>query len=171
MKYNPSFFKKRGDDCPVDTVSWFDAQAFIAQLNKVEGRKKYRLPTEAEWEYACRAGSTTRFCFGNYSPELEEYAWYIANSERTTHPVGQKRPNAWGLYDMHGNVWEWCQDWSGDYPEGPISDPTGAASGQARVLRGGTWLSDTDYLRSAGRVGFSPDFRYHLIGFRLARDS
>jgi len=171
MKDNPSHFKKRGDDCPVESVSWDDAQAFMSKLNKVEGGKKYRLPTEAEWEYACRAGSTTRFCFGDDEAELREYAWYVDNSEGTTHPVGHKEPNAWDLYDMHGNVYEWCQDWYGDYPTGHVTDPTGAASGLLRVLRGGSWGDDAWYVRSAYRNWSSPGFRYDLIGFRLARDS
>ena len=171
MKDNPSDFKKCGDDCPVENVPWQDAQAFISKLNEVEGGKQYRLPTEAEWEYACRAESTTRFCFGDDEAELGEYAWYRANSKRTTHPVGQKEPNAWGLYDMHGNVWEWCQDWYGAYPEGRASDPRGRTSGESRVVRGGSWFNGAGYIRSANRGKCRPDYRDYNIGFRLARDS
>ena len=170
MNKNPSNFKECGDDCPVDTVSWDDAQAFVSKLNKVEGEKKYRVPTEAEWEYACRAGSTTRFCFGDDEVKLGEYGWYRDNSEGTTHPVGQKEPNAWGLYDMHGNVWEWCQDWYGAYPEGRVTDPKGPTSGDNRVMRGGSWYLSARYIRSALRDRCGPGYCFN-IGFRLARDS
>jgi formylglycine-generating enzyme required for sulfatase activity len=136
MGNNPSYFK--GNDLPVETVSWDDAQEFIKKLSAKEG-VKYRLPTEAEWEYACRAGSTTKFYFGEDESKLDEYAWYHNNSDGKTHPVGQKKPNAWGLYDMHGNVWEWCQDWYGAdyYKNSPAEDPQGPASAESRVLRGG----------------------------------
>jgi formylglycine-generating enzyme required for sulfatase activity len=172
IKKNPSDYKKCGDDCPVENVSWDDAKAFISKLNKVEGGKNYRLPTEAEWEYACRAGSTSRCCFGDDEAYLGEYAWYDDNSEDTTHPVGLKEPNAWGLYDMHGNVWEWCQDWYGAYPEGPVSDPSGPTSGEYLVLRGGSCCYGVARnMRSANRVRGRPDNRLNYIGFRLARDS
>jgi eukaryotic-like serine/threonine-protein kinase len=141
----------------------------------MEKTDKYRLPTEAEWEYACRAGSTTRFCFGDDEAKLEEYAWYVKNSDSKTHPVGQKKPNAWGLYDMHGNVWEWCQDWYGKYPAGPLTDPEGGPEPgfwkklvYGRVLRGGSWYGYAGFTRSAFRNHF-PDFRNYLIGFRVAR--
>ena len=110
---------------PVDQVSWNEAQTFISKLNAMEGRQLYRLPTEAEWEYAARAGSPTIYGFGNDPKQLGEYAWYRGNSGRHPHPVGQKRPNAWGLYDMLGNVWEWVQDWDGKYPTGAVTDPKG----------------------------------------------
>jgi len=171
MGSNPSRFKDCGDNCPVEQVSWDDAQEFIVKLNEREGTDKYRLPTEAEWEYACRAGSTTRFCFGDDETTLGEYAWYSDTGLRP-HPVGQKNPNAWGLYDMHGNVWEWCQDRYGDYPSSPVTDPTGPSLGTFRVLRGGSW---GDYglgadCRSALRLSVSPVSRNYGIGFRVARD-
>jgi formylglycine-generating enzyme required for sulfatase activity len=170
MGDNPSHFKDCGDDCPVERVSWDDAQKFIKKLNQMEGINKYRLPTEAEWEYACRAGTTTVFSFGNEVDKLGEYGWYGDNSGGKTKPVGKRRPNAWGLYDMHGNVYEWCQDWYGDYPTGPIPDPKGPAKGKGRVLRGGSWYSDAGFLRSASRSWDDPDFRYNYNGFRVARD-
>ena len=141
MGNNPSHFK--GPKNPVEQVSWDDCQQFLEQAQR-EGRPrggKFQLPTEAQWEYACRAGSTTRYCFGDDESELGEYAWYDANSGSKTHPVGEKKPNAWGLYDMHGNVWEWCQDWydGGYYANSPTDDPTGPATGSDRVFRGGGW--------------------------------
>jgi formylglycine-generating enzyme required for sulfatase activity len=136
---NPSNVK--GPKNPVENVSWDDCQVFLRRLNEKVGGGKFGLPTEAQWEYACRAGSTTRWCFGNSDSALGEYAWCEENSDGTTHPVGQKKPNAWGLYDMHGNVWEWCQDWfdSGYYGKSPVDDPPGPAAGSGRVHRGGGW--------------------------------
>jgi len=131
----------------------------------------YRLPTEAEWEYACRAGTTTKYSFGDSKSELGGYAWYDENSGGRTHPVGEKKPNGWGLYDMHGNVWEWCQDWHDDYPSGSATDPTGAASGSLRVIRGGSWFYYSDYCRSASRDRLTPDFRSDFLGFRVLRSS
>jgi len=128
MGNNPSYCKVCGDDCPVNNVSWEDTQNFINQLNEIEGTEKYRLPTESEWEYACRAGSTTEFCYGNDKGKIGEYAWYDDNSKEGTQPVGQKKPNTWGLYDMHGNVCEWCHDWFEQYPLGHIIDPKGPPS-------------------------------------------
>ena len=165
MGDNPSYFK--GDDRPVEQVSWEDCQSFVRKLNaQTEG--KFRLPCEAEWEYACRAGSATAYGFGNDADQLGAYAWYDANSSGETHAVGQKNPNAWGLLDMHGNVWEWCQDWYGDYPGGE-ADPGGARSGTRRVLRGGSWFSNQCDGRSANRGGNTPDNRSSLTGFRLLR--
>ena len=134
MGSNPSTFSACGSNCPVEQVSWDNCQEFIQRLNQKEGTSKYRLPTEAEWEYACRAGTT-----GPYAGDLDSMGWYDGNSGRRTHLVGQKKPNAWGLYDMHGNVWEWCSDWYGEDTSGSITDPEGPSSGPSRVLRGGSW--------------------------------
>jgi formylglycine-generating enzyme required for sulfatase activity len=169
MGDNPSHFKDCGDDCPVESVSWNDAQKFISKLNKREGTNKYRLPTEAEWEYTCRAGTETAYSFDEVD-KLGEYAWYEDNSEYQTHPVGEKKPNAWGLYDMHGNVLEWVQDWYGGYPTGPIPDPKGPDKGERRVLRGDSCSSVARGLRSANRYRYNPDSHYLLSGFRVARD-
>jgi formylglycine-generating enzyme required for sulfatase activity len=170
MGSNPSYFK--GDDLPVEQVSWDDAQEFIKKLSTKEG-VKYRLPTEAEWEYAYRAGSTTKYCFGDDESKLGEYAWYGENSDSKTHPVGSKKPNAWGLYDMHGNVWEWCQDqYDGDYyRNSPAEDPQGPANGEDRVLRGGRWDGGSRYCRSASRFGSGSSIRGSAFGFRAARSS
>jgi len=163
---NPGF--NQGDNNPVTCVSWNDVQEFIKWLNRKEG-KEYRLPTEAEWEYGARAGSTTRFCYGNNKDGLAEYAWYWDNSGKRTHSVGEKKPNSWGLYDMHGNVYEWCRDWYGDYPPGSVTDPTGPSLGSYRVFRGGCWLYSAWFCRSAYRLRNTPGFRFNLLGFRLAR--
>jgi formylglycine-generating enzyme required for sulfatase activity len=170
MGNNPSLFKDCGDDCPVENISWGDVQEFIRRLNQAEGVKTYRLPTEAEWEFACRAGSAMKFSFGDNEDDLGNYAWYDKNSGRRTHPVAQKKPNAWGLYDMYGNVSEWCQDWQDDYPSGTVKDPKGPASGQHRILRGGSWLSSKVVLQSAFRGQDYPVVRSNDIGFRLVRD-
>jgi formylglycine-generating enzyme required for sulfatase activity len=157
-----------GNDLPVETVSWDDCQAFLKKMSALEG-KTCRLPTEAEWEYACRAGSTTRFNAGDDDKVLDSVGWYSGNSERKMHPVGQKKPNAWGLYDMHGNVWEWCQDWYGEdyYKSSPAADPTGPAQGAKRVLRGGCWLDVPRGCRSAGRGMIDPGYRGGNFGFRV----
>ena len=140
-----------------------------------EGTRKYRLPTEAEWEYACRAGSTTRFCFGDGDGQLGSYAWYTKNAydigEKYAHGVGTKQPNVWGLYDMHGNVWEWCEDWYGDYPSGSVTDPTGPTTRSSRVFRGGSWSGYARRCRSANRSWCTPGSRGHDLGFRLAFSS
>ena len=168
MGNNPSNFSSCGDDCPVENVNWNDIQGFIIRLNRQEGTDKYRLPTEAEWEYAARAGTTKRFHSGDNDDDLSRAGW-CGNSGSKTHPVGQKAPNAWGLYDMHGNVWEWLQDWKGDYPSGSVTDPTGPLSGSYRVNRGGSWNNDAKSCRSANRNGYTPDFRNYRLGFRIAR--
>ncbi len=164
---NPGF--SQTDSQPVTCVSWNDAQAFIKWLNRKEDNH-YRLPTEAEREYACRAESATPFCYGNDKSMLKDYAWYWDNSNKATHPVGQKKPNDWGLYDMHGNVWEWCQDWYGEYKSGHVNDPLGPSSGKYRVLRGGGWSFLAGGCRSASRYRSFPGFRGDGIGFRVARD-
>ena len=168
MGNNPEQYA-RVDDKPVTNVNWHEAVAFYDKLSEQEG-KDYRLPTEAEWEYACRAGTTTAYSFGNDASGLGEHAWHRGNSGQTTHPVGEKLPNAWGLYDMHGNVWEWCQDWYGDYgKEKVVTDPTGAASGVNRVLRGGAFFNRPEFVRAADRTSSQPDNRNRNFGFRLAR--
>ena len=166
MGENPSQFK---DDPqrPVETVSWEDADKFCERLSEKEG-KMYHLPTEAEWEYACRAGSTTKWCFGDSESQLGDYAWYDEEyGSGSTHPVGQKKPNAWGLYDMHGNVWEWCVDWKADYVNSSSSDPTGPSSGSSRVFRGGSWYYTARNCRSAYRH-FSPGSERYFLGFRVS---
>jgi len=171
MGNNPSYFKKNkgcGEDSPLENVSYDDAQKFIARLNQKEGTDIYRLPTEAEWEYACRARANTAYCFGDDESRLKEYAWYDENSSRKTHPVAQFKPNVWGVYDMHGNVWEWCQDWYGGYPTNPISDPVGPITGSLRVLRGGSWHDDANRCRSAYRLVCTATDRNSYYGFRLA---
>jgi len=146
---------------PVVGVSWHDAQVFCQWAG-------CRLPTEAEWEYACRAGRKTRFSFGDDESKLGEYAWYGKNSGGKTQPVGQKKPNAWGLYDVHGNVWEWCHDWFGPYPKGPVTDPSGPAKGASRVLRGDSWIIGVPTgLSCSYRIGIAPEFRDLSVGFRV----
>jgi formylglycine-generating enzyme required for sulfatase activity len=181
MGTNPGRYK--GPQNPVEMVSWNDAVEFCRKLSAMPAEKKagyvYRLPTEAEWEYACRAGTTTKYSFGDSESELGDYAWYAKNSVATTHPVGGKKPNAWGLYDLHGNVWEWCQDWYGDYPSGAVTDPTGAASSSSRVLRGGSFLNRSSrggpFLYRSSRRGSAlrlyslPVTRTNNLGFRPAR--
>jgi formylglycine-generating enzyme required for sulfatase activity len=167
MSTNPSHFK--GDpNRPVERVSWKMVQEFISKLNAREGHTLYRLPTEAEWEYAARAGSTTKYHFGDDDALLEQYAWYNKNDKGTTHPVGQLKPNAWGLYDMMGNVWEWVQDWRGPYAAGQQVDPQGPATGNARGYRGGGWGYPPVRCRVAFRSYDSPDYVYGTHGFRLA---
>ena len=157
MGVNPSSFK--GANNPVEMVSWDDAVAFCEKLSslpaEVAAGRVYRLPTEAEWEYACRAGTTTAYSFGDDEKDLGEYAWFSDNSGNTTHGVGEKLPNGWGLFDMHGNVWEWCSD----------------AEGSSRVYRGGSWSDAAGYCRSAFRYWNFPTFRFNFLGFRLALSS
>ena len=163
---NPSGFK--GDDLPVEKVSWDDGQRFLVKLKeKLAAGQSCRLPTEAEWEYACRAGSEGAYGFGDDVGELKDFAWYIENAGEKTHPVGQKKPNAWGIYDMHGNVYEWCSDWYGPYGDAAQRDPGGAASGMVRVVRGGSWFNIPNYCRSAARQKYPSSGRYDLVGFRV----
>lgn len=182
--------KFQGNELPMDRGSWKDAQAFIAKLNEMEGHERCRLPSEAMWEYACRAGSTRRYCFGADKSKLLDFAWYRANSGKETHFMGQKKPNARGLHDIHGNVWKWVQDWYGDYIEGEDGerdlggespdwfqlrqqycvavDPVGPESGTERVLRGGGVMQYAGYCRSASRSGCMPGIPLPGFGFRLA---
>jgi formylglycine-generating enzyme required for sulfatase activity len=188
MGNNPSRFKELTEGLifkkvvqvnlknPVETVSWNDCQEFIQKLSQKEGNT-YRLPTGAEWEYAARGGlnsshsSSYMFTYGDDKDKLGDYAWYDKNSGNTTHPVGQKKPNSIGLYDMMGNVWEWCEDWydSGYYERGEAVDPGGPSSGSGRVLRGGSWGSFYGHCRTSYRGDLTPDYRDYRLGFRLAR--
>ena len=164
MGENPSRFK--GDDRPVENVSWEDAQQFIRKINAIEGKEACRLPTEAEWEYAARAGTTTLYSFGDNITQLGDYAWYAVNSGETTHPVGEKKLNPWGLYDMHGNVWEWVQDWYAPYTAEAVTDPIGPAIGAYLLLRGGGWGDAAQDARSADRLWRHPGVRGGNLGFR-----
>lgn len=191
MGSNPSFFNGNPNHA-VEHVSWNDAQEFCLRLSQKTGMN-FRLPTEAEWEYACRAGTTTAYSFGNDASRLGEHAWFGDNSGPTrldaaeiflrdradyttrllengcqTHAAATRKPNAWGLHDMHGNVWEWCSDWYGAHPSGAAVDPEGPGSGPSRVLRGGSWGSSSQFCRAASRVAYDPDCR-SFIGFRVAR--
>ena len=163
-------YAREGDEYPASYVSWHDAREFCETLTeRAEGT--YRLPTEAQWEYACRAGKQTAYSYGDDPDRLGEYAWYSANvheaGEEYAHRVGQKKPNPWGLYDMHGNMYEWCRDWYGAYPEGRVTDPTGPSSGDERVLRGGAWRSPAWACRSVCRINLTPDSPWSSNGFRV----
>jgi formylglycine-generating enzyme required for sulfatase activity len=183
MNENPSVFK--GDHNPVESISWFDAARFCNALSKtmnivpaykingekvewVQGASGFRLPTEAEWEYSARGGTTARFACGDLESGLETMAWYYQNSGGKTHPVGQKEPNAWGLFDMHGNVYEWTWDWYVAYPRGSVNDPVDDSEDLARVIRGGSWLDVAQNCRSANRGGDPPAYRNVNLGFRLS---
>lgn len=184
MAFNPSRFSS-SKDCPnehsvlneislcpnnpVDSVSWLDVQLFLEKLNQRKDGFKYRLPSEAEWEFAARSGSVTTFFFGNSAASLEEYSWYEANSSAQTHPVRKKKANGFGLYDVYGNVWEWVLDWHGPYPDKPERDPMGPLSGTSRVIRGGSFGNDAYGTRSANRGLSNPQNRSPGVGFRLAR--
>jgi len=175
MGNNPSNFKK-GGKYPVETVSWDDAQAFCQKLSKLTG-KTYRLPSESEWEYACRAGTQTRYYFGDNENQLKEYAWYDANSNKQTQPVGQKKPNNWGLYDMLGNVWEWCEDdWCESYNGAPkdggarIYNYNYDRSYPTRTMRGGSWLDESSYFHCANRCHCPPTARDNNKSFRVVQE-
>ena len=165
MGNNPSYFK--GDNRPVETVSWNEAVEFCKKVSKLTG-ENYRLPTEAEWEYACRAGTTTRYSFGDDESSLGDYAWYGEDwNSGSTHPVGEKKPNAFGLYDMHGNVWEWCcSEYHSEY-QGDENKCNNNAI--LFVLRGGSWNFNAWWTRSASRFRFMPSVRFRYFGFRLIR--
>ena len=174
MGSNPSKFQ--GDPKrPVEQVSWDDAVEFCRRLSELPGEKaakrRYGLPTEAQWEHACRAGTTTRWYSGDDEARLGDVAWFNENAGGQTHPVGQKRANAWGLYDMHGNVWEWCQDWYNAYyyKESPMDDPAGPPGGSDRVLRGGGWGYPARDCRSADRYHYVPGYRRYDLGFRASQ--
>jgi formylglycine-generating enzyme required for sulfatase activity len=165
MGNNLSYFK--GVKLPVNQISWNDAKEFIKKLNaKMDGG--YRLPTEAEWEYACRAGTTTEYSFGDYI--TPKNANYDESNIGKPVAVGNYKPNDFGLYDMHGNVWEWCEDWYGGYPGWPVEDPKGPAVGQYRVLRGGSFAVNSSRARSSSRIICAPAIRIHVNGFRLVRE-
>ncbi|GHT27556.1 hypothetical protein FACS18942_07050 [Planctomycetales bacterium] len=177
MGNNPSHFK--GTKLPVENVSWNECRDIVEKLNGLNvapAGYKFALPTESQWEYACRAGSSAAYCFGDSIASLSDYAWYANYSGHTTHSVGTKEPNAWGLYDMHGNVWEWCRDWYGDYTTGNVTDPVGALSGSYRVSRGGAWNYGAESCRSAYRnrltpessIISSPGYWGHCLGCRLS---
>jgi formylglycine-generating enzyme required for sulfatase activity len=171
MGSNPSRFSQCGGDCPVESVTWIGAQEFARRLSLKTG-KTYRLPSEAEWEYAARAGSNTKWSFGDSESQLDSFGWYITNSESKTHTVAQKIPNAFGLFDMHGNVWEWVEDcWHDNYNGAPADGGawTRACSGGSQVLRGGSWFNGPTILRSAIRNWHTSDIQYYGGGFRLAR--
>ena len=167
METNPSRFKDNPKN-PVECVSWDDAQEFCQKLSEKTGRK-YRLSSEAEWEYACRAGTQTRYYFGDDEKQLGEYAWYSENSRTKTHPVGQKKPNNWGLFDMSGNVWEWCEDgWHNNYQNAPTDGSSwndNHSQTKLRVLRGGSWDGDPWNCRSASRFDYGG--RFDSFGFRV----
>lgn len=175
MGSNPSYSRSGiGSNYPVNQVSWNDIHSFITKLNEKEGGTKYRLPTEAEWEYSAQAGTAAngegpKWNFGNDEAQLPNYAWYSSNSDTSSHEVGNKLPNQYDLYDMHGNVYEWVEDWYGSYSSGSLTDPKGPKSGTYRVIRGGSWNYSATRARSANRSGYEPEFGGISIGFRLLR--
>lgn len=171
MGVNPAYFPEPTGNRPVEQVSWYDAQDFIARLNRV-GEGTFRLPTEAEWEYACRAGTTTEFYFGDDITQSLQFAWTWENARFLTRLSGLLQPNAWGLYDMSGNVWEWCSDYYAPnyYASLENDDPFGPTWSAYRVARGGSWYNAAHEARSAHRFGFVPNSTYNTIGFRVCRN-
>lgn len=177
MGENPSYFQKRAirkantGDHPVENVSWHQADQFCKRLSELPEEKSagrtYRLPTEAEWEFACRAGTTSPYSCGADKAQLLDYAWFADNGKNLTHPVGSKKPNPLGLYDMHGNVWEWCQDWYADYPDPTPEGYAGPERGERKVFRGGGWDYGPDFCRSALRNSEVPEQTEAYIGFRV----
>ncbi len=165
MNDNPSLLK--GDKLPVENVSWDDCQTFITKLNQLTG-ENFRLPTEAEWEYAARGGKNNKGYKYAGSNNIGNVAWYASNSGAKTHEVATKQPNELGIYDMSGNVYEWCQDWYGDYSSSSQTNPTGASTGFGHVYRGGSWGNFAGYCRSSYRFSDGPAFRRDLLGLRLA---
>jgi formylglycine-generating enzyme required for sulfatase activity len=165
MGSNPSFFK--GDNLPVERVSWDDCQSFITKLNQLTG-ERFRLPTEAEWEFAAKGGRQSRGFEYSGNTNIDYVAWYRDNSSNTTHPVATKSPNELGIYDMTGNVWEWCQDWYGSYSSSSQTNPTGPASGSRRVFRGSSFYGVARDCRSAFRLYDAPGLRGYVLGLRLA---
>lgn len=167
MDDNPSDYKDCGLNCPIEQISWYDTQVFLKRLNEKDSVFEYRLPTEAEWEYACRAGTTTAFAFGdklnssqaNFDGRFPYNGTEKGKFVKKTTPVGSYQPNAWGLYDMHGNVWEWVEDWYGNYISGDVVDPTGPVASTYKSVRGGAWVNLASLVRSAARTGVKPDFR------------
>jgi formylglycine-generating enzyme len=160
------------DSCPVERVSWFNVQEYIGKLNE-KTQLNYRLPTEAEWEYAARGGQLSKGCKYSGSNADVSVAWFVGISNKMTHPAGRKKPNELGLYDMSGNVFEWCADWYGAswYRVSPQENPAGAATGEYRVIRGGSWFYDHAGLRVTDRESANPSFRYGYVGFRLCRSA
>jgi formylglycine-generating enzyme required for sulfatase activity len=163
-------------DCAINSLSWSQAQEFCQRLSELPKEKaagrKYRLPTEAEWENACRAGTTSAYSFGDDATQVGQHAWYNRNSAEQSHPPGKKIPNPWGFYDMHGNAWEWCQNWRYDYQDAPVTDPVGPATGKTRVLRGGGWFHREPDCRSSGRFSEDPnDRKKYTGGLRVALTS
>ena len=165
MGSNPSYYK--GADLPVECVSWDDCQEFIQKLNSLTGRN-FRLPTEAEWEFACRGGNNSRGYIFSGSNYIDNVAWYTDNSRVNTHPVATKSPNELGIYDMSGNVWGWCSDWYGDYSSDAQTNPKGPGSGSNRVCRGGSWNYIVRICRSSFRDSYGPTGRDYYLGLRLA---
>ncbi len=167
MGSNPSYFKDC-DNCPVEQVSWGDIQRFLRTLNQKYPGRNYRLPTEAEWEYAARGGNKKDGTKYAGSSSMDNAGWYTANSGSKTHPVGQKSANGLGIYDMSGNVWEWCSEWYGSYSSGSQTNPTGATSGSDRVYRGGSWRYGARFCRASSRFYYSQTYRDSHLGFRLS---